>query len=613
MNGTDMSLMLVWLIALPAIFAALTLLVPARFKAVKTALLLAGFGGNLVLALIVCGRQLTYVRSWAGWGVDFSLRLYHFSSFILTCAAVLTFLVALYTTVFARDKAYSKPLYAGMLLTIAMVNGAVLANNLMVLLFFWEAILLTMFGMIMFGGKDAYRTSVKALVIAGATDLCMMLGIGIAGYLAHTLEMDKIRLPIEGWGAVAFVLLVIGAISKAGSMPFHTWIPDAAKDAPTPFMPFLPGALEKLLGIYLMCRVCVDLFDFQHGSPMSMALMILGAATILFAVMMALIQRDFKRLLSYHAVSQVGYMILGIGTGLPVGIVGGLFHMLNNAVYKCCLFLTAGAVEKETGTTNLNKLGGLARKMPVTFACFAVAGAAIAGVPMTNGFFSKELIFDGALESGVIFYIIAAIGAFFTPISFLKLGHAVFFGKPTEATENAKEVPWQMQAPMLLMAAACLVLGFGQSIVVNHLLMPVLGDHFPGAHVGGHTNWLLVGISVCLLLLACFDHYRGFKKTGKGVEAADHFHYAPVLHTIYDWAEKKYFDPYEQARGLITGYANISLRVNDAISWFYDVFVVRLVGGLSALVRRAHNGSQSRYVVWVLAGMVITVALFLLS
>lgn len=605
--------MLVWMIAYPVIFAVLSLLAPARFARLKGALLLLGFGGNLVMNIIVCGRPLTYFHSWAGWGVDFSLKLAHFSSFILMCAAILTFLVALYTTVFAKGKAYAKPLYAGMLLTIAMVNGAVMANNLMVLLFFWEAILITMFGMIMFGGKEAYHTSVKALVIAGATDLCMMLGIGIAAHLAGTMDMDGVRLPIEGWGAVAFVLLVIGAISKAGSMPFHTWIPDAAKDAPTPFMPFLPGALEKLLGIYLLVRVTVDLFDFQHGSAMSLAMMILGACTILFAVMMALIQRDFKRLLSYHAVSQVGYMILGIGTGLPVGIIGGLFHMLNNAVYKCCLFLTAGAVERETGTTNLNVLGGLLKKMPVTFACFAVAAAAIAGVPMTNGFFSKELIFDGALESGVIFYIIAAIGAFFTPISFLKLGHAVFFGKATEATESAREVPWQMQAPMIAMAAACLALGFGQSFVVNRLLMPILGDHFPGAHVGGHTNWLLVGISVFLLLLACFDHYRGFKRTGRGVEAADHFHYAPGLHTVYNWAEKKYFDPYEQARGLIKGYANISLRINDAISWVYDAFIPRLVGGLSALVRRAHNGSQARYVIWVLAGVVLVTVLFLFA
>lgn len=605
--------LLVVVIALPAAFAALTLLSRAKWRRAQEALLLLGFFGNLALNLLAYGKDLSFDRPWLGFGISFSLRQYHFSGFILLCAAILSFLVAVYTVCFARDKAYTKALYAGMLLTASMVNGAVLANNLVVMLFFWEAILATMFGMILAGGKEAYKTSVKAVVIAGLTDLCMMLGIGLVAYLSKTLAMDRIRLPLTSWGAVAFVLLTVGAVSKAGAMPFHTWIPDAAVDAPTPFLPFLPGALEKLLGIYLLSRICVDLFEFTHGSPMSWALMILGVVTIICAVMMALIQRDFKRLLSYHAVSQVGYMILGIGTGLPVGIVGGLFHMLNNAVYKCCLFLTAGAVEKQTGTTNLNVLGGLFRKMPFTGTCFLVAAASIAGFPMTNGFFSKELIFDGALESGFAFYLIAMVGAFFTSVSFLKLGHAVFFGKPTEATEGAREVPWAMRAPMLCMAAACLLLGLFQSFVVGHLLTPVLGAHAAGEHIGGHVNWLLVGASVGLLLLACLDHLRGFRKTGRGVEAADHFHHAPVLRTVYDLAEQKYFDPYELSRRFIGSYAALSLKINDAISWFYDVFVVRAVGGLSALIRRAHTGSQSLYVVWVLCGVALTVVIFLLS
>jgi NADH-quinone oxidoreductase subunit L len=142
--------------------------------------------------------------------------------------------------------------------------------------------------------------------------------------------------------------------------------------------------------------------------------------------MMALIQKDYKRLLSYHAISQVGYMILGIGTAVPVGIVGGLFHMINNALYKSCLFLTGGSVEKQTGTTDLEKLGGIGSKMPITFACFIITALSISGVPPFNGFFSKELVYDGALERGFIFYLAAVVGSFFTAASFLKLGHAAF-------------------------------------------------------------------------------------------------------------------------------------------------------------------------------------------
>jgi NADH-quinone oxidoreductase subunit L len=344
--------------------------------------------------------------------------------------------------------------------------------------------------------------------------------------------MDEIHLKLTSLGVFSFIFMMIGAVSKAGSMPFHTWIPDAADDAPLPFMAFLPGSLEKLLGIYMLARICLDLFKLEPGSPMSLLLMVIGAATILFAVMMALIQKDFKRLLSYHAISQVGYMVLGIGTALPVGIIGGLFHMINHTMYKSCLFFTAGSVERQAGTTDLTKIGGLGRKMPVTFACFIVAAASISGFPLTNGFFSKELIFDGALESNVIFYIIAALGAFFTAVSFLKLGHAAFLGKPGAKTEKVTEAPLPMLIPMIALALGCLGFGLGNSWVLGSVLKPALGS----AGEAAGTNWLLVGISVCVLALAFADHLFGFKRSGSGIKSADHIHYAPVLSGVYAMA-----------------------------------------------------------------------------
>jgi NADH-quinone oxidoreductase subunit L len=156
-------------------------------------------------------------------------------------------------------------------------------------------------------------------------------------------------------------------------------------------MALVPAALEKLIGIYFLARISLDMFKLSVGSALSTVLMWVGIATIILAVMMALIQKNYKRLLSYHAISQVGYMILGIGTAIPAGIVGGLFHMINHAIYKSGLFLTSGAVEKQTNTTNLEELGGLGRKMPITFICFYNSGFHM-GVPPFNGFFSKELV-----------------------------------------------------------------------------------------------------------------------------------------------------------------------------------------------------------------------------
>ena len=339
-----------------------------------------------------------------------------------------------------RDKPRLNQFYCYLLVTLAMTNGAVLADNLVLMLFFWEGLLLTLFGLIAIGRPGAYKTAIKAFIIVGISDLCLMIGIGLTGYLAGTMTISKISLSVDSWAALAFILMMIGAISKAGSVPFHTWIPDAAVDAPLPFMAFLPASLEKLLGIYLLARISLDMFKLTAGSWLSILLMTIGAITILLAVMMALVQKDYKRLLSYHAVSQVGYMILGIGTCLPVGIIGGLFHMINNALYKSCLFLTGGAVEKQTGTTDLAKLGGIGIKMPVTFMCFVITAVSISGVPPFNGFFSKELIYDAALERGTIFYLAAILGTFFTAASFLKLGHAAFLGKMSESNKNVREV-----------------------------------------------------------------------------------------------------------------------------------------------------------------------------
>jgi NADH-quinone oxidoreductase subunit L len=287
-----------------------------------------------------------------------------------------------------------------------------------------------------------------------------MLGIGLTGYLAKTLTMSAISIPLSPLATVAFVCLMIGAIAKAGAMPFHIWIPDAALDAPLPFMAILPASLEKLLGIYFLGRISLQLYQLVPQSWLSYLMMIVGALTILFAVMMALVQKDYKRLLAYHAVSQVGYMILGIGTCVPAGIVGGLFHMINNALYKSCLFLTGGAVEKQAGTTDLAKLGGLGWAMPLTFGAFCVAAASICGVPPFNGFWSKLIIIIACIASGRFWLgLIAVIVSLLTLASFMKVQKYAFFGKLKQEHSEIKEVPASMQIAMIVLSILCIFMG----------------------------------------------------------------------------------------------------------------------------------------------------------
>jgi len=600
--------MMLYAIFFPIIAGAVTLALFRKNSLAAGGLAIIAGVANFFLAYQIFGADASYSREWADWYFEFTLKNYGFSSFILIAAASFGVLLSLYNTAFLKDKPYGGLFHGYFLLVLGFVNGVVLADNLILLLFFWEGLLGMMFGMIYLGGKNAWRTAIKAAIIAGVTDLCMMFGIGLSIYLAKTATISEMVVPIDTClGGFAFVLLVIGAISKAGSMPFHTWIPDAATDAPMPFMSFFPGALEKLLGIYLLTRITLNIFSLDGASWGSTMLMIIGAATIILAVSMALIQKDYKRLLSYHAISQVGYMILGIGTCLPIGIVGGLYHMINNTLYKCCLFLTAGAVERQTGTTNLKKFGGLKSQMPFTFLIFVIAAASISGVPFTNGFFSKEMIYESALHRGWIFYLAAAVGSILTAASFLKLGHAAYVDKRGNVSK-VKEAPLLMVIPGAILAVLCITV-FG---VLNHIplqgyIQPIVGNFdFSFTHLSHLLNFFVLGTLIALTI-AIVNHFLGFKKTGSGLGAVDHIHYAPVLHQIYDAAEKRYFDPYDWAKTVGGAVAYVGWGIDRGIDYFYNRIVTAVAIGISTSIRLMHNGSHVTYLAWSLAGIALVI------
>lgn len=558
---------------------------------------------NCILAVCLFKNESTFVFPWAGFGMDFSLRFYHFSGFIILAASFFGLLISLYALNFLKGKDSEKLFFTYLLISISFVNGAVLANNLVVLLFFWEALLLTQYGMIVSGGRQAFKTATKALVICGVSDLCMMAGIILTGNLAKTLIISDIHLSLSPLGSLAFMLLIVGAISKAGSIPFHSWIPDAAIAAPLPFMAFFPAAIEKLLGIYFLARITLDIFKLNANSVLSNVLMIIGAFTIIIAVMMALVQKDYKKLLSYHAISQVGYMILGIGTCLPAGIIGGLFHMINHALYKCGLFLTGGAVEKQTGTTDLTRLGGLSLSMPVTFFCFLITASSISGVWPFNGFFSKELIYDAALERGKLFYLAAILGSFFTAASFLKLGHSVFLGK---ASQKYKEAPLIMLVPMIILALSCVIFGVFNRLPINNFIQPILGLSAQGYNFSGMpANFMLVIVTGIVLLASLWHHFIAVRINGGAARASEHIHQAPVLATLYRWAEKKYLDPYEVAVKLINGIALLFRWIDRTIDWVYNIFIAGTAGIFSWIIRRIHAGYYVIYISWSLIGAIV--------
>lgn len=604
---------IIWLMMVsPAAFGLAVWLFRKNYAA-RLVLTLFSSALNFLFAISLYQSRGFYLAfPFASFGLDMAFHIYKFSAMFLTFIAAAFLLASLYAVVFLKEAPFSGRFMLYMYISLAMLNGAVLSDNLGVMLFFWEGLLCTLFGILLINNMQNPKTAVKALVLSGTADLLLMLGIIITVCQAGTPYITQMqKLPATGVSGVGFACMLLGAVGKAGSMPFHSWIPSAAEDAPTPFLAAFPGSLEKLLGMYLAVRIVTDIYDLRPGSAMSVAVMTLGTLTIISGVAMALIQKDMKRLLSYHAISQVGYMVLGIGTALPVGIIGGLFHMLNNAAYKSCLFMTAGSIEKQTGTTDLRKIGGLAKKMPVTAACFMVSALAISGVPPFNGFFSKELIFDAALESNALFYAGALAGAFLTAVSFLKMGRAAFSGKLKlpQDRKSLRESGPGILFPMGTLAMLCILFGVFNTWPIDSLLGSAAG--IAGEYSGWPRSAALVIISVLVLLLAVCDHIYGCKKSGGAINAADHIHEAPVLKSIYQAAEKQRFDPYRWLAEAAKAFSALCVLIERGISWFYDDGVVEAVNGAGNLLRRFNNGSLARYLLVALAGVGGVAAIFL--
>jgi NADH-quinone oxidoreductase subunit L len=612
--------MLLLPILLPALLAVVLLLLPRALRLLRDVLAVAGAAVLLYYGFVFFSlKDLRFAVPWLGPGIDFDLRLYHFSSFILLALAGFLLLITVYATAKMKDAPRSREFMAYVFLTAAFANGAVLANNFVPLVFFWEGLLVTLYGLITIGGRPTSgRTAVKALLISGFCDFSMILGIGLLWAASGTATMSEIAVEPVGLAAAAFVLMFVGAAGKAGAMPFHTWIPDAGTDAPVTFMAFLPAAFEKLLGIYLLARISLDFFKIRPGGGLSVMMMIVGAVTIVLAVLMALIQKDLKRLLSYHAISQVGYMILGIGTAIPVGIAGGLFHMINHAMYKSGLFLSAGSVEHRTGTTELKKLGGLRKEMPLTAFGFTVCALAISGVWPLNGFVSKEMIFHGALESGYTVFAIAAwVGAIFTFASFLKAGHSVFFGERTREVPAVRENQPAIVVPILILAGLCILFGVYNKLPLTLFITPIVAPHAEaGAHLDFVSHALAVLnpvalISIACLVLAFLLHRYGFLKGGrKAYLASEPVHKLPVVHQLYDWAEARVFDPYEQGVKVLQGLSMFLFKAVDRPIDFVFEKVVTVTGEkFTGILKKAHNGHYANYLAWCLAGLVIVAGL----
>ncbi len=539
----------------------------------------------------------------------FSFNYDKLAGLILVFISLFAFLILLYSLVYL-NKVRTVNYYPYFLITLGCSYGAVLSDNLLVFLTFWGILGITLYKLIQGQDENSSSTAKKTLILIGASDSIMIIGIAILWKITGSLDMSAIQVPTgTPLGCTAFLALLIGSFTKAGAFPFHTWVPDYARDAPASSSAYLPASLDKLLGIYLLARILNHMF--VPGEWMTLLLLTLGVATIITAVMMALIQHNYKQLLGYHAVSQVGYMILGLSLGSFIGVAAGLFHMVNHALYKSGLFLSAGAVEYRTGKNDIEELGGLSKTMPLTFFAALIFAMSISGIPPLNGFASKWMIYQAIIDFGggtglphklwILWLTLAVLGSALTLASFIKFIGGIFLGRRKQVFENIREVPAVMWIPLAILALFCIVFGVAATkIIVPEMLMPITGRfEFSGLWNSGFVSLLvLVSIitGILIYLLTGIKKFRtsdsfigGEKFYDKAAYPAPEFYKTftefQFISTIYRKAQEKWFDIYDLTK--------------QAVLW------------LSNLFSNTHSGVLTAYVLWVFAGLLIMLLIIL--
>jgi len=422
----------------------------------------------LILSITTIGHPLT-VYKMGGWGsasgipVGIFMVLDGLTVLVLIIVNLIGFTSALFSVEYMGKYTDKTKYYTLFLLMIVGMNGVTLSGDLFNMYVFLEVAAIASYALVAFGTEgEELEAAFKYQVMGTIASTMIVLGIIFIYSYTGTLNMADMGKIIGASGHNRLILLVsclfiMGFGLKAALIPFHAWLPDAHPSAPAPVSAMLSGVLIKVLGIYALLRILFNIIGMT--TLLLNVLAILGVLSIMGGVLLALGQWDFKRLLAYHSISQVGYIILGAGLGTPLGILGGLFHFINHSVFKSLLFLNSGAVVYSTGTRDLKKLGGLSRKMPVTGTTSMIASMSIAGIPPFNGFFSKLIIILACIQKGRVGLAVwAAVGSVLTLASFMKVQKYAFLGEVKEPLENVKEVPFLMRLAQILLAILCLLL-----------------------------------------------------------------------------------------------------------------------------------------------------------
>ncbi|MDY7067104.1 NAD(P)H-quinone oxidoreductase subunit 2, chloroplastic [Pseudomonas extremaustralis] len=500
---------LIVLLLLPFIGSCLAALLPHNAR--NTESLLAGLValvGTLQVALlypqIADGGVIREEFMWLpSLGLNFVLRMDGFAWLFSMLVLGIGALVSLYARYYMSPDDPVPRFFAFFLAFMGAMLGLVISGNLIQIVFFWE--LTSLFSFLLIGywhhRADARRGAYMALMVTGAGGLCLLAGVMLLGHIVGSYDLDQVlaagdQIRAHSLYPLMLALVLIGALSKSAQFPFHFWLPHAMA-APTPVSAYLHSATMVKAGVFLLARLWPSLSGSEEWFWIVGGA---GAITLLLGAYCAMFQNDLKGLLAYSTISHLGLITLLLGLNSPLAAVAAVFHILNHATFKASLFMAAGIIDHESGTRDIRKLSGLVRLIPFTATLAMVASASMAGVPLLNGFLSKEMFFAETVFISatkwveIALPVIATIAGTFSVAYALRFTVDVFFGPPaTDLPHTPHEPPRWMRAPVELLVFTCLLVGIFPAQVIGSILaaaaLPVVGGVLPQYSLAIWHGW----------------------------------------------------------------------------------------------------------------------------
>lgn len=535
------------------------------------------------------------------------------NALMLVIVSLVSFLVHTYSKGYMDGDERFPVFYAYLgLFTFAML-GLVISPNLLQTYIFWELVGVGSFLLIgfYFYKEEAKAAAKKAFIMTRIGDVGLLIGMILLFWETKSFEYSEIFHAVEA-GAVSTtmitltaILIFIGAVGKSGQFPLHTWLPDAM-EGPTPVSALIHAATMVAAGVYLVASL-FPLFAASETALLTVA--IIGAFTAIFAASIGLVQTDIKRVLAYSTVSQLGYMMLALGSA---GYVAGVFHLMTHAFFKALLFLAAGSVIHAVHTQNIEEMGGLWKKLKLTAPLFLIGTLAISGVPLFSGFFSKDEILIAAWEGGhPVLFLLALAAAFMTAFYMFRLFFMVFTGESRTPMKNVHESPSMMTFPMIVLGVLAIIAGYVQTPFNHNLGEWLVDGHEALGH--GHVEgpiWIMIAatvVSLAGIYLAYLIYYKRSIARNWLSGSGD---------TLYSILLNKYYidEFYQMSVVAVTKGISYFLR-------FIDVFLVEgimkgvagIVQGLGAAGSKLQTGQTQTYAAVAFIGLALLAVIFVLT